>query len=143
MKTIRFVFSVLLVGLISGLAVAQQTAASESASIPHLIRYSGTLVDMNGKPAHGTVGITFALYKDQQGGAPLWMETQTVSLDATGHYSVMLGASKSEGMAAEIFTSKEARWLGVEPQELPAPARVLLVSVPYALKAGDAETVGG
>ena len=35
------------------------------------------------------------------------------------------------------------RWLGVEGLDIQATARVLLVSVPYALKAADAETLGG
>jgi hypothetical protein len=108
-----------------------------------LIRFSGVLKDGEGKPAQGTVGVTFAFYKDQQGGAPLWMETQDVTPDASGRYSVMLGATKSDGLPEQLFISKEARWLSVEPQSLPAPTRVLLLSVPYALKAADAETIGG
>jgi hypothetical protein len=122
---------------------AQQSNEDASASIPHLIRFNGVLKDGEGKPAQGTVGVTFAFYKDQQGGAPLWMETQDVTPDATGRYSVMLGATKSYGLPEQLFISKEARWLSVEPQSLPTPARVLLLSVPYALKAADAETVGG
>ena len=34
-------------------------------------------------------------------------------------------------------------WLGVEGQDIQETPRVLLVSVPYALKAADAETLGG
>jgi hypothetical protein len=37
----------------------------------------------------------------------------------------------------------EARWLGVQVSGQQEQPRVLLVSTPYALKAGDAETVGG
>ncbi len=122
---------------------AQQSNADGNASIPHLIRFSGVLKDVDGKPAQGTVGVTFALYKDEQGGVPLWMETQNVTPDASGRYSIMLGATKSDGLPTELFISKEARWLSVEPRGLPAPVRVLLLSVPYALKAVDAETIGG
>ena len=48
-------------------------------------------------------------------------------------------------MPLELFTSGKALWLGVQPQlsgaaELP---RVLLVAVPYALKAADSDTLGG
>jgi hypothetical protein len=43
----------------------------------------------------------------------------------------------------ELFTSGEARWLGVAAGHLPEQPRVLLVSVPYALEAGDAATLGG
>jgi hypothetical protein len=45
----------------------------------------------------------------------------------------------------ELFTSGEQRWLGVQallPGEEEQP-RVLLVSVPYALEAADAQTLGG
>src|SRR6266853_5977672 len=42
-----------------------------------------------------------------------------------------------------LFTSGDARWLGVQVENQKEQSRVLLVSVPYALKAGDAETVGG
>jgi hypothetical protein len=43
----------------------------------------------------------------------------------------------------EVFVSGAARWLGVRPEGQPEQSRVLLLSVPYALKAADAETVGG
>jgi hypothetical protein len=99
--------------------------------------------DANGKALTTTIGITFLLYKDQQGGAPLWMETQNVQPDATGRYSLQLGATKSGGLPTDMFTSGEARWLGVQVQGQTEHPRVLLLSVPYALKAADAETLGG
>lgn len=55
----------------------------------------------------------------------------------------MLGATKSDGLPMEFFTSNEARWVGVQPQGQNEQPRVLLVSAPYALKASDAETLGG
>src|SRR5713101_7257291 len=114
-------------------------------AVPRLIKFAGTLKDAQGKPLSNTVGVTFAIYKEQEGGAPLWLETQNVQLDEQGHYSVLLGATKSEGLSLELFSAGEPRWLGVQvnlPQELEQP-RVLLVSVPYALKAADADTLGG
>src|SRR5712692_11928742 len=114
-------------------------------AVPRLIKFAGTLKDAQGKPLSNTVGLTFAIYKEQEGGAPLWLETQNAQLDEQGHYSVLLGATKSEGLPLELFSSGEPRWLGVQvnlPRELEQP-RVLLVSVPYALKAADADTLGG
>ena len=87
--------------------------------------------------------MTFLLYKESQGGAPLWMETQNVDPDKTGHYSVMLGSTTSQGLPQDVFVSGEARWLGVQVVGEQEQPRVLLVAVPYALKAGDAETIGG
>jgi hypothetical protein len=48
-----------------------------------------------------------------------------------------------EGLPVDLFTSGEARWLGVSAGKLPEQPRTLLVSVPYALKANDAELLGG
>jgi hypothetical protein len=112
-------------------------------AIPRLVRFSGIVNDESGKPMHGVAGITFALYRERDGGAPLWLETQNVELDGKGHYAVLLGASKADGLPSDLFISGDARWLGVQPERQPEQPRVLLVSVPYALKAADAETVGG
>src|SRR6202050_5201877 len=55
----------------------------------------------------------------------------------------MLGSTTSQGLPADLFASGEARWLGVQAQGQTEQPRTLLMSVPYALKALDAETVGG
>src|ERR1700677_3503 len=123
---------------------AQQPAAGAATQIvPPLVNFSGALTTTNGKAATGMVGLTFSLYKDAEGGAPLWVETQNVQPDKTGHYSVQLGAASSNGIPMELFTAGEARWLGVQQQGAAEQPRVLLLSVPYALKALDAETIGG
>src|SRR5467141_1807466 len=113
--------------------------------VPRLVKFAGTMKEELGKSRTGVVGVTFAIYKEQEGGAALWLETQNVEVDEQGHYTVLLGATKSEGIALDLFTAGEPRWLGVQvnlPKETEQP-RVLLVSVPYALKAADAETLGG
>jgi hypothetical protein len=89
--------------------------------------------------------VIFSIYKEQEGGAPLWQETQNVTLDQENHYSVLIGSTLNEGMPLELFTSGEPRWLGVRfnrPGEV-EQARTQMVSVPYALRASDAETLGG
>jgi len=124
-----------------------QTAAPNSSlastQVPRLIKFSGVAKDESGKLMTGAVGITLSLYKDQQGGSPLWVETQNVQADAAGHYTAMLGSASADGVPLEVFSSGEAQWLGVQIQGQPAQARVLLVSVPYALKAHEAETLSG
>jgi hypothetical protein len=120
---------------------AEQPAAS--GIVPPVVKFGGVLADVNGKPTTGTVGITFALYKESQGGPALWVETQNVALDKTGHYTVMLGSTTSQGLRPDLFASGEARWLGVQVQGEAEQPRTVLMSVPYALKAADAETIGG
>jgi hypothetical protein len=136
------VLLLLVFGVVPTVAQEQATAATASA-VPKVVNYSGALADLNNKPLTGVVGVTFYLYKEAQGGAPLWMETQNVQLGKDGHYGVTLGSTTSHGLPADVFVSGEARWLGVQVQGQNEQPRVLLVAVPYALKSGDAETLGG
>ncbi|MBZ5545917.1 MAG: hypothetical protein LAO07_19950, partial [Acidobacteriia bacterium] len=129
---------------------AQQSAAASDltsnaaaqSSVPRLVRFNGTVKDATGKPLSGPVDVTFELFREDSGGQPLWWETQRVEVDAQGRYVVLLGAMHPDGLPMDLFTSGEARWLGIAVGKI-EQARVLLVSVPYALKAGDAETLGG
>jgi hypothetical protein len=132
---------VLSLSCVSGV-YAQQQPGSQTV-VPSLIKFGGHLVDSSGKPYSNIAGVTFALYKDQQGGAALWMETQNVNPDATGRYTVFLGSMTTNGLPLELFSEGEARWLGVQIEGKSEEPRVLLVAVPYALKAADAETLGG
>jgi len=126
--------------LLLGAAAAQTPAGS---ALPRLVRFSGTAKDTGGNSMTGATGITFALYAEQTGGAPLWSETQNVQAGPDGRYSVLLGAAKSEGLPADLFTAEQAHWVGVSVEGQAEQPRILLVSAPYALKAGDAETLGG
>jgi trimeric autotransporter adhesin len=129
------------------LSLAAQTANNSPASAqvpPPLIQFSNVATDEGGNSLSGVVNITFSLYNNQQGGEPLWTETQNnIQLDPTGHYSVQLGITQPNGVPTTLFTTGEARWLGVQIAEQAQQPRVLLLSVPYALKAGDAATIGG
>jgi len=123
-------------------ASPQNPAAASTADsvVPRLVRFDGTVTN-----AKGPVTLTFSMYEFEEGGTPLWSETQQAQPDEQGHYTVLLGATQPDGLPLDLFTSGKARWLGVQP-ELPGVAeqpRVLLVGMPYALKAADADTLGG
>jgi hypothetical protein len=126
-------------------SVAQTSATNSSATVqvPRLIRFSGNLSLAPAAPGGGIVNLTFSLYAEETGGTSLWQESQNVELDATGHYTVLLGTTQSEGLPIDLFTSGQAQWLGVRQAGEAEQARIMLVSVPFALKAGDAETFGG
>ena len=127
----------------AALKPATPIAASAPTAVPALVPYSGAVIAGDGRTFAAEAGVTFQIYKDEVGGEALWTETQTVAIDATGRYQVQLGATNPNGLPADLFASGEARWLEVQVSgEAPQP-RVLLVSVPYALKAADAATLGG
>jgi hypothetical protein len=110
--------------------------------VPPIVRFTG-VVYADGKPASGPVEVTFSLYSAQQGGAALWMESQRVQADGLGNYAAELGSTAQKGLPATLFAAGEARWLGVRVEGQSEQPRVMLLAVPYALKAGDAETLGG
>jgi hypothetical protein len=137
----RFLQLVSLVAILIGSSVAQQSNQSPIQAqvvVPRLIRFSGQLPGTS-----GTVGITFTLHKAQQDNAALWIETQNVQLDSTGKYTVLLGVTKPEGIPTDLFSTGEAQWLGIQVQGKTEQPRVLLVSVPYALRAAEADTLAG
>jgi hypothetical protein len=113
--------------------------------VPRLIKFSGVVKDATGKVQTGAATLTFSLYEEQESGAPLWVETQSVQLDEQGQYTVLLGATQPQGLPLDLFATGQARWLGVQPalSGVGEQPRVLLVGVPYALKAADADTLGG
>jgi trimeric autotransporter adhesin len=130
----------------SALSVAVRPADPGQESVPRLVQFNGTLKDQASHPVTGAASVTFAIYAEQDGGTALWSETQNVLADLNGHYNVLLGAASANGgVPADLFgtASGQARWLGVTIAREPEQPRVLLASVPYALRAADADTLGG
>jgi trimeric autotransporter adhesin len=149
MKSWLLLTVLLLVSLcLTSLTAAQEAATTATKTstanvVPSRINYTGVLKDASGHPVNTFTGVTFLLYRDEEGGSPLWMETQNVTPDKAGRYVVQLGAASQYGIPQDLFTNGEAHWLAVQIGSEPEQARVLLLSVPYALKAADAETLGG
>jgi hypothetical protein len=148
--------AILMLAGLPGRVMAQQNNGAVSSpaasAIPQIIQFSGQLGgqpdETSGGAARvpaGTVGITFMLFENEQGGTALWSETDNVQVNAQGNYTALLGSASPEGLPMNLFTSVQAHWLAVQPllQGFGEQPRVLLVSAPYALKAGDAETIGG
>jgi len=107
--------------------------------VPPLVRYSGAAANRAGD----SVEAVFRIYSAQQGGEPVWSETQRIAIGADGKYSILLGAGTDGGIPAQVFAAGDARWLGVSIERAPEQQRTPLVSVAYAMKAADADSVGG
>lgn len=106
-----------------------------AAAVPSTITHQGRLFDPGGAAINGTVSLHFAIYASASGGAPLWTETHSVTLDE-GYYSVAVGSVVP--FPAGLFDGS-TRYFGLavggDPEMTP---RTEMVSVPYALVAGDA-----
>jgi hypothetical protein len=66
------------------------------------VNFSGKAVDAQGKTISGIAGVTFAIYKDQYEGGPLWMETQNVTAGGKGNCTAQLGAATSSGLPLDL-----------------------------------------
>ncbi|MGA2047726.1 MAG: hypothetical protein ABSG96_08535 [Terracidiphilus sp.] len=118
---------------------ADAPAVSKTPVIPQQVRYAGKLATRAGE----TVEAEFRIYAVAQGGEPLWTETQRISVGEDGSYSVLLGSASTSGLPQTFFAGGAARWLGVSIERSAEQERVLLSSVPYAMKSADAESLAG
>jgi len=125
-------------------APAQEPTAEQSMSparpvVPQQVRYAGKLTTRSSE----AVEAVFRIYATAEGGEPLWTETQQVSVAADGAYSVLLGGATLAGLPQTVFAGGAARWLGVSVERGDEQERVLLSSVPYAMKSADSESLAG
>src|SRR2546425_419851 len=77
---------------------SSSSSSSPSVSVPRLITLSGTYRPSEGQPIGHSESVTFAIYTDEVGGTPLWQETQVVEPEASGRYTVLLGATLPDGV---------------------------------------------
>jgi hypothetical protein len=128
--------------LVVSLALSASIYAQQATAVPRLIRFNASYHTANQQTQPPVVGATFSIYREENDGTPLWSEVQNIRPDKDGNYTALLGATRSEGMPVDLFLTTEPRWLEVEIDQIKQP-RVLLGSVPYAMKASDADTLGG
>jgi hypothetical protein len=121
-------------------AESQVTQVNTDFDRSHVLVLRGVLKGRKTSNVTGVVGVFFAIYEQQQGGAPLWQEVQNVEVDARGHFTVLVGSNTVGGIPPELFTTEKTLWVGEQVQllgEVERP-RFQLVSTPKGLVAGSA-----
>ncbi len=118
-------------------------SAAQVASAPTVFRISGRLTTATGEPRTGEVMLVASLYAGQNDVDPLWVEQQTVTLDASGRYTLMVGGTLPDGVPQEHFQTGAGRWLGIAVSGEAEQPRIMLVTVPYAVRAREADTLAG
>ncbi len=130
------------------LTVLAVTAGAQTLTVeavPRVIRIGNTFHPQNGQPASPIENVTVAIYAAERDTDALWSETQNVPIDGDGRYTMLMGATYAAGIPLDVLASGESRWLGIRfnrPGE-PEQPRTLIASVPYALRAADADSLGG
>ena len=122
-------------------ASARQSPLAISASIPSVVSYQGLLTDAQGsRVSDEGHAIAFRLYNDPSIGRPLWEESQKV-VTTDGVFSVLLGSV--EPFPDDLF-AKSPLYLGVQVDgESEMTPRHIVSSVPFAIHAGNANTLDG
>ncbi len=115
-------------------------ARAAQEGVPRVVRFDGQAPAGAAAGAHTA---TLAVFDAATDGALLWQETQVVQVAADGRFAVLVGAGHADGLPPAVLASSDPRWLDVRFDGEPAMARALLTSVPYALRAADADTLGG
>src|SRR5690242_17336596 len=84
-------FCIAFPSLFCGLVLAQTTQPTSTTmtAVPRLVRINSSFRPANGSPLGPIETATLAIYAAEVGGSPLWQETQTVSIDTDGHYSLL------------------------------------------------------
>ncbi len=129
--------------LLTGTAPLRAQSQTPTITAPTIFQMSGVLKTATGEPRTGVVVLVASLYSAFDDVTSLWSEAQTVTLDDTGRYSILVGSTVQGGVPKEFFISGTGRWLGVGVQDEAEQPRVMLISVPFAVKALDADTLAG
>jgi hypothetical protein len=131
----------LALALAAGTLALLASPARAADDVPRQMTFQGRLVRADGSPETRAQDLRFALYTAPTGGAPVWEESHPGVPVTNGYYAVVLGASQP--LPDSVLTGQPLH-LGVAlvgQSEL--TPRLPVVSVPYALKAGDSGKLQG
>jgi hypothetical protein len=120
-------------------AESQVTNVNTDFDGSRILKLKGRLREYKGQNLR-VVGFLFAIYEQQEGGAPLWQEVQNIEFDARGNFLALVGSSSNGGIPPELFAAKKMLWLGQQvllPGEAERP-RLRLISTPTGLIAQQA-----
>ncbi len=131
--TLAVIASLLWAQSVGALNLGTTTAGASTSTIA----YQGRLADSDGTPLTETLNMSFRLYAQVSGGAPLWTEQWTGSNGvqvSDGLFNVMLGSL--EPIPQNIITGNENLFLGITVgTDGEMSPRVQLGSVPFAVQA--------
>ena len=116
--------------IVLALGICFLIATPALSDAPPNITYQGRLLE-NGSPVTTPTSVTFELFENQSGGSVLWTDTQSVTPNSDGIYTVALGSG-----ASPLPTDYDTLWLQVTVAGTTLSPRQQLTSSPYALNVG-------
>lgn len=130
MKLHAALITLMLCFLVSSMALAQ---------VPGTMTYHGHLT-RNADAVNAPVEVSFKLFDSETGGTTVWEQPATTIDVVDGRFTAILG--ESSPLDPNVFNGDE-RWLEVTVGDETLAPRTAVGSMPYALRAGDAQTIQG
>lgn len=126
-----------------GLVVASLLATSTAEAVPTTMSFSARISDGSG-PIDGAVDLNIKIFDASSGGMMLWEESHGGAMASSGLVHLELGSTDpvGNGLDTSVFDGGN-RWLELSIGGIVQTPRLKIGSVPYAVKAADADTVGG
>jgi hypothetical protein len=127
---------VLLLSLIVLISLIATPFSNVFAQLPKQLSWQGFVRDNNNAALNQSVPMTFAIYEQEFGGSPIWLEVQEVSA-INGYVNVYLGKQNPLNLPFD-----KQYWLQITVGNGNPMPRTALTPVPYALKALNAPPDG-
>ncbi len=112
------------------------TSVSGFAQVPATMTYNGFLMS-SGLPANSPADVSFKIFDAESGGTSLWQQSPASVDIKDGRFSAHLS-----NLNASIFNG-QTRWLEVTINNETLSPHSEVSSMPYAFRAGDAQTIQG
>ncbi|MBN2104222.1 hypothetical protein JW835_09310 [bacterium] len=123
------------------LVILLMGAARMDAQVPQLMNYQGYLMDSGENPVNGDLPMVFMIYGVAEDGTALWSETHESVTVTDGYFTVLLGSETP--IPKSVFNGEDC-YLGITVgSDAEMTPRKRLVSVGYAFRAGEADSLGG
>jgi hypothetical protein len=131
--------TVLVLSICVALGLLLARAVVALGDIPRKINYQMRITDsVTGEPRPGSHNVTFSLYDAEADGALLWSEVQVADADSEGVLSIILGSVSPVDISFD-----GPCWLEVEVDGEVLQPRREVVSVAYAFRALNSDSLGG
>ena len=108
---------------------------------PGLTNYQGRLTSPGGIPLAGTYSVKFSIYESPTGGIAIWDETHSITTDANGFFTVVLGGVTS---FLDNAIEDSARYMGItigaDPELIP---RSRITASPWAMRTRSVQGATG
>lgn len=131
-----------LIGLIVSALAVVASAPTDVEAAPAAVPYVGTLETGAGTPFSGQVDLAVALYDSPTGGNLVWGPEPHANLDVEGGRILFVLGDGGVPLDSSVLDG-DGLWLELVIDSAVMAPRQRVLSVPFALRAGEADRVGG